>query len=315
MLGNHPPSPIQELKCKLLATKNIRLIVKRDDLLRIGTANDAFCGNKWRKLKYNLLEAARFQYDTLLTFGGAYSNHLAAVARAGQLFDFQTIGVVRGEASEAFNPTLRFCVHCGMQLHFVQRSAYREKNTPDFIGHLEKRFGRFYLLPEGGTNALALQGCEEIVSEIEEQHGHEFPGYIAVACGTGGTLAGIVQGLKGKSEAIGFSVLKGDFLQKEVEKLLSKKSENPLPNWQIKNDYHFGGYAKFQPELIDFINQFKKEHHIPLDPIYTGKLFWGLFDLIKKDHFLPETTIVAVHTGGLQGIAGFNERFNGIIDC
>ncbi len=305
-LNSHLPSPIQALEADFLSAKGIRLFVKRDDLLQLNEGS-AFCGNKWRKLQYNLQEAHRRGLGTLLSFGGAFSNHLAALAEAGQAFDFQTIGIVRGEKQS--NSTLNFCAQCGMRLHFISRTAYREKEHPDFLQKLQQEFGDFYLLPEGGTNTLALQGCAEIISELEEQLGNEFPDFIAVACGTGGTLAGIVQGLKGKSEIIGFSVLKGDFLQKETIKLLSEILENPYSNWQIQNDYHFGGYAKFSAELIAFANQFYKNFYIPLDPIYTGKMFFGLFDLIRKDFFPSGSTILAVHTGGLQGIAGFNERF------
>lgn len=302
MLSNHPPSPIQELGDERLAAKGIRLLVKRDDLLRLNEQS-AFCGNKWRKLKYNLKAMRRRELSTLLTFGGAFSNHLAAVAEAGQAFGFQTIGIVRGE--KQLNSTLQFCEAQGMQLQFISRSAYREKNNPDFIKKLALQFGDFYLLPEGGTNALALDGCREIVAEINQQLGHQSPDFIAVACGTGGTLAGIVQGLQGKNHAIGFATLKGDFLHQEVAQMIAATTTN----WQIQNDYHLGGYAKFSPDLIHFINHFKKDFDIQLDPIYTGKVFFGLFDLIQKGFFSPGSTILAVHSGGLQGIAGFNKRF------
>jgi len=303
-LLDHPvSSPIQALETDWLVDKKIRLLIKRDDLLRIDE-HSAFCGNKWRKMKYNLKEARRRGLGTLLTFGGAFSNHLAAVAEAGKVFDFQTIGIIRGEETLPLNPTLQFCQECGMQLHYLDRTSYRQKHKPDFIESLERQFGRFYLIPEGGTNELALQGCAEIVEEIENQL-ITLPDYIAVACGTGGTLAGIVSGLQGKSQAIGFSVLKGYVAQ-------------PLgcdiyQNWQIQTNYHFGGYAKFSPELIDFINHFKQSFYIPLDPIYTGKLFFGLFDLIQTDFFPPGSTVLAIHTGGLQGIAGFNARYGHVI--
>lgn len=308
VLTGHPPSPIQELTDDRLAAKHLRLWVKRDDLLRVGDEH-AFCGNKWRKLQYNLLEAFRLKQNTLLTFGGAYSNHLAAVAQAGKLFNFNTIGIVRGERIEPLNPTLAYCAAQDMQLHFVARSAYREKNKPDFIAKLQAEFGEFYLVPEGGTNDLALRGCAELVDEIRAQIPVK-TNYFAVASGTGGTLAGMIQGLKNQEQALGFSVLKGDFLQTEVEKLLEKK----YPNWSIRTDYHCGGYAKFTPELIDFINDFKAKFDIQLDPVYTGKLFYGLFDLIAQNFFPPGSNIVAIHTGGLQGIAGFNQRFGSLID-
>ena len=307
LLDHHPPSPIEVLETEALVKKGVRLLVKRDDLLRINEQS-AFCGNKWRKLKYNLKEARRRELGTLLTFGGAFSNHLAAVAEAGQLFDFQTIGIVRGEAHLPLNPTLQFCQDCGMRLHYLDRTTYRKKHEPVFTEWLRQQFGEFYLIPEGGTNALALQGVAEMVPEVEAQIGNEFPNYLAVACGTGGTLAGLIAGLKGKSQAIGFSVLKGAFLQSDVAQLLSGNSTPSFSNWHIQTDYHCGGYAKFTPELIQFIHQFKAQFHISLDPVYTGKLFFGLFDLIQKDYFPPGSTVLAVHTGGLQGIAGFNAR-------
>jgi 1-aminocyclopropane-1-carboxylate deaminase len=303
------PSPIEVLETDWLVEKDIRLLVKRDDLLRIHEKS-AFCGNKWRKLKYNLYEARRRGRSTLLTFGGAFSNHLAAVAEAGQVFGFQTIGIVRGEEILPLNPTLQFCRDCGMHLHYLDRTTYRQKNEAAFAEWLSSQFGEFYLIPEGGTNPLALQGCAEIVSEIETQLGNEFPSHLALACGTGGTLAGIISGLNGKSKAIGFSVLKGDFLQKEVRGLLSEMTpgEPDVTSWLLQTDYHCGGYAKFTPELIQFSNHFKAQFNIPLDPIYTGKLFFGLFDLLQKDFFPPGSTILAIHTGGLQGIAGFNAQ-------
>ncbi len=310
LLHEHVPSPIQELQHDCLRQKRVRLLVKRDDLLRLHPAS-AFCGNKWRKLQYNIQEAHRQGQGSLLSFGGAFSNHLAAVAEAGQAFDFQTIGIVRGE--EVDNPTLRFCQQCGMQLHFVSRTDYRQKDQPDFLSALQKRFGKFYLLPEGGSNALALKGCAEIVTEIQAQLPSGFPTHLAVACGTGGTLAGIAQKLHGASRLIGFPVLKGDFLQRDIERLLSDTTSGALPVFELQYDYHFGGYAKFSTALIHFMNRFKADFNIPLEPIYTGKLFYGLFDLIQKDFFRPGSTILAIHTGGLQGIAGFQERFGQLI--
>lgn len=298
MLSDTAPSPIQEWQDSLFIIKNIRAFIKRDDRLQL-SPTAAFCGNKWRKLKYNLLEARRLEYYTLITFGGAYSNHLAAVAEAGQLFGFHTIGIVRGEPYFPLNPTLQFCVKCGMELQYVTREDYKNKNDTDFINKLDLKLENYYILPEGGTNDLAIKGCQQIVMEIESQL-TLMPDYIAVACGTGGTLAGIAAGLKGKSKAIGFSVLK------EVTPDSSDVTS-------FNTNYHFGGYAKFTPELIHFINHFKRKHGIALDPIYTGKLFFGLYDLIQNDYFPSGSTIVAIHTGGLQGIAGFNERHNFIL--
>lgn len=313
LLDHPPPSPIETLEAGWLTQKGVRLLVKRDDLLRIHERS-AFCGNKWRKLKYNLYEARRQELDTLLTFGGAFSNHLAAVAEAGQIFGFQTIGIVRGEENLPLNPTLQFCRDCGMELHYLDRATYRTKNQPAFAEWMAQRFGDFYWIPEGGTNVLALQGSAEMTQEIENQLDSKLPDYYAVACGTGGTLAGLILGLNHKSQAIGVSVLKGTFLHEDVTQLLSGNSNASFSNWQMQTAYHCGGYAKFTPELIQFINNFKDQFNIPLDPIYTGKLFFGLFDLIQKDFFPPGSTVLAIHTGGLQGIAGFNAQHGNLLN-
>lgn len=312
ILTNHLPSPLEVLEYPLCVEKKVRLFLKRDDLLHIHHHN-AFSGNKWRKLKYNLFEAKRLQHSALLTFGGAYSNHLAAVAEAGQLLGFQTIGIIRGEATFPLNPTLQFCKDCGMQLHNVDREQYRYKDDLSFIDALHQKFGDFYLIPEGGTNVLAIKGAAEIITEAESQI-PDLPNFIAVACGTGGTLAGVIAGLNARSQALGVSVLKGDFLQQDVTQHLLDYKSKYYKNWQILTNYHFGGYAKFTPELIQFINNFKKNYNILLDPIYTGKLLFAIFDLIQKDFFPSNSTIVAVHSGGLQGIAGFNKRHKFILE-
>lgn len=295
------PTPLELITNDLLAAKKIKLYIKREDL-----NHPTIQGNKYRKLKYNLETAKTENKSILLTFGGAFSNHIYATAAAGKAFDFQTIGVIRGERIEPLNPTLEFAEANGMQLHFVSRSAYRDKENAAFIENLKTQFGDFYLLPEGGTNDLAVKGCAEIVDEIEIDFD-----VICSAVGTGGTLAGLILGTKGRrGEVFGFPALKGgDFLKDDIEGLLKSESED----WQLITDYHFGGYAKFKPELIDFINDFKRSHNIQLEPIYTGKMFFGIFDLIKKDFFKPNTTIIAIHTGGLQGIDGFNKRFRNLL--
>lgn len=297
------PSPVQEIESATFASRGLRLLVKRDDLL-----HPCISGNKWRKLKHNLLEARRLGYQKLLTFGGAYSNHLAAVAAAGREFGFSTLGVVRGEKCEPLNATLKFAVECGMGLLFSARANFRQKNHNAILEALEFDASEYFVLPPGGSNCLALKGCREMVAEIETQLG-ELPGYFCTACGTGATLAGIVTGLAGRKKALGIAVLKGDFLAGDVKNLLENCGENVPENWQVVADYHFGGYAKFDARLIEFINHFKRNTGIPLDPIYTGKLFFALFDLAEKGFFEAGSTILAVHTGGLQGIEGFKERF------
>ena len=293
-----PVSPIQPL-----AIPGYRVFMKRDDLLAL-SSDDPLCGNKWRKLKYNLEVAKQLEFKTLLTFGGAYSNHIAAVASAGKQFHFRTIGVIRGEEQLPLNPTLTEATNAGMQLHYLDRTTFRRKMDPEVLQSLADQHGKCYILPEGGTNDLAITGVKEIVDEIKEQLGY-LPDFICVSCGTGGTLAGIIQGASGKNQIVGFAALKGNFLEKEVRKWIDPSHDN----WEIQNNYHFGGYAKITPELAQFIQSFKVQFQIQLEPIYTGKMLFGLMDLIKKEYFPKGSSIVVVHTGGLQGLRGMRERY------
>lgn len=293
-------SPLQLIEHKLLSEKGIQLYIKRDDLI-----HPSVQGNKWRKLKYNLLQAREENQHTLLTFGGPYSNHIYAAAAAAKLFNFQSIGIIRGEEPAIKSETLQFALAQGMKLKFVDRATYHLKDKPDFIEELKSEFGPFYYVPEGGTNALALGGVSEIIDEIEIDFD-----VFCTACGTGGTLAGLVAGLQGKKQVLGFSALKGDDrLTPKVNELLDAYGSRGLTNFSIHFDYHFGGYAKVKPELIDFIKEFKSRFGIQLEPVYTGKMLYGIFDLIKRDYFKRGTTLIALHTGGLQGLSGYKAYF------
>ena len=275
-------------------SNNISLYMKREDLL-----HPIISGNKFRKLKYNLEEAKKQNQKVLLTFGGAFSNHIVAVAGAGETFGFETIGIIRGQELQdkiSENPSLLQAQQLGMKFVFVSREQYRLKETPDFIEQLRKDFGDFYLLPEGGTNELAIKGCEEIISSSDFEFTH-----ICSSVGTGGTITGIINSSTNNQNIIGFSSLKGDFLQNDIAKFANKQ------NWSVNCDYHFGGYGKVTVELINFINTFYLEHQIPLDPIYTGKMMFGIMNLIENNYFPPNSKILAIHTGGLQGIAGMNK--------
>lgn len=291
-------SRIQQVYFSEIANSGVSLFIKREDEL-----HPFISGNKYRKLKYNLVEASKQQKKTLVTFGGAYSNHIAAAAAAGSQFGFKTIGVIRGEEladnlKEVLqnNPTLKFASEHKMKFHFVSRSHYRNKTSDEFIDNLKQQFGDFYLVPEGGTNKFAIKGCEEILNEKDTIYN-----VICSSVGTGGTISGIINSTKNHQKTIGFPALKGDFLQNEIKKyVLTNK------NWSLNTDYHFGGYAKVSEALIHFLNKFKSETGIPLDPVYTGKLFFGIVDLIKNDYFEAGTKILAIHTGGLQGIEGMN---------
>ena len=300
------PTTIQRIENVLLEKKKIQLFIKREDL-----THPQVSGNKFRKLKYNLIKARKQGFDQLLSFGGAFSNHIHALAAVGKLFDFKTIGIIRGERIEPLNNTLAYAETCGMHLEFISRTAYRKKKEKTFQEKLIAKFGKSYIIPEGGTNQLAIDGAKEIVEEAAQQMN---PDYYCLACGTGGTTAGIIAGLNGTKQVLSFSALKGNFLQQDIYDLLKTYNPNQnYENWQVQNDYHFGGFAKWNMDLVEFINDFKRQYHIPLDPIYTGKLLYGIFDLIKKDFFAPGTKILAIHTGGLQGIKGFNQRFGNIL--
>ena len=277
-----------------LDNPDFTLYIKREDVL-----HPIISGNKFRKLKYNLLQAKVENQHTLLTFGGAFSNHILAVAAAGKEYNFKTIGIIRGEeliSKIDENPTLQKAQELGMQLEFVSREAYRNKNEADFLENLKEKFGSFYLLPEGGTNALAVQGCQEILTKEDE----EFD-FICCAVGTGGTISGIINCSKPSQQVLGFPALKGDFLREDILKFTKNK------NWELITEYHFGGYGKVTEELIEFINDFKKENNVFLDPIYTGKMVFGVIDLIHKNYFPKGSKILLIHTGGLQGIKGMNK--------
>ena len=293
MLKLQLPSPIQEIKDSLLDEKKVRLFIKREDLI-----HPILSGNKWRKLKYNFLKAKEEGQDTILSFGGAYSNHIHALAAAAKALGLKSIGIIRGDEIVPLNNTLTYAKSCGMELSFVSREDYKRKTEDDFITTLHVTFGSFYLIPEGGFNGEGVKGCMEIVEEIDFEYD-----IICCACGTGTTISGIIASLPKGKKAIGFPVLKGgDFLYNEIKQLLSKTEKLDDTNWHLETNYHFGGYAKWNKELLDFINDFKEKHGLQLDQVYTGKMMYGLFDLIKNDFFKEGTSIIAIHTGGLQGL-------------
>jgi len=274
-------------------SNNISLAIKREDLI-----HPFVSGNKFRKLKYNLLQAKAENKKTLLTFGGAFSNHIAAVAFAGKEQGFKTIGIIRGDElfdKVAQNPTLKFAQENGMQFEFVSREDYRLKSERTFIEKLKDKFGDFYLVPEGGTNEMAVKGCEEILNDEDAVFN-----YVCCAVGTGGTIAGLINSALPNQKILGFPALKGDFLKDEI-RIFAQQD-----NWDLISDYHFGGYGKVNLELIEFINSFFEEHKVPLDPIYTGKMVFGVIDLIDKNYFPAYSKILLIHTGGLQGIEGMN---------
>lgn len=269
----------------LVSEKGIEVSVLRLDLI-----HPQISGNKWFKLKYNLEEAKKQGLDTILTFGGAFSNHIHATAVACKQFGFKSIGVIRGEKESETNSTLSEAKKYGMQLHFVSREDYKRKNEEDFILELKNKLGNFYLIPEGGDNALGEKGCKEI---LPEENDFDF---IFCACGTGTTFKGIKNSLKSGQQLMGISVLKGEPF-------------GNLANSEILTDYHFGGYAKHAQELLTFKNKFEKENNIPLDYVYTAKLFFAVNDLISKNKIPVNSKILIIHSGGLQGNKGYEERY------
>lgn len=279
-------TPIQEIQHKAIVNAGVRLFIKREDL-----NHPTVSGNKWWKLKNNLSEAIRSKKDTLLTFGGAYSNHIYATAAAARELGLRAIGIIRGEEHTSVNPVIRFARDAGMQLHFVSRELYRRKNEADFINSLQKDFGAYYLIPEGGSNKLAVEGVKEFAEELDGDFD-----YICCPVGTGGTLAGLINGFKGSGMIVGFSVLKdGSFLFDDVRRLGAEHD-----NWTILTDYDFGGYAKLTHWLSSFVDGFMNEHNIPIEPVYSAKMMAGIFDLLDKGFFTKGSRILAIHTGGIH---------------
>jgi 1-aminocyclopropane-1-carboxylate deaminase len=286
---HYSETPVQEIHDPIFGKAGVRVMIKREDL------NHPFIsGNKWWKLKYNLEEALKLGHKTLLTFGGAYSNHIYATAAAAHELGLKSIGIIRGEETLPLNNTLSFALSKGMKLHYVSRELYRTKTEQVFTDTLHKKFDDFYLIPEGGTNDLAVKG----VTEFAQTLGDDFD-YLCCAVGTGGTMAGLVKGLDGRKKILGFPIMKGgSFLQGKVETLLTKGSMN----WELFSEYHFGGYAKSTIELATFIKSFQTRNNILLDSVYMGKLVWGVYDVMAKGYFSPGSRVLILHSGGLQGI-------------
>ena len=281
------PSPLEQLHSPFLNEYGVELWLKRDDLI-----HPEISGNKWRKLMHNVKAAQRSGLATLLTFGGAFSNHIAATAAAGKLLSLYTIGIIRGD--EGFeNDTLKRAKENGMQLHFISREKYKQKTEPSFIDDLQEKFGDFYLIPEGGANENGVKGTEEIIKEVDQTFD-----FITVSAGTGTTASGLCRSLK-SDELIVFPALKGGgFILEEMSNYCAPEQ---LKKVQLQLDYHFGGYGKTKPTQIDFMQSFYSEYNVELDKVYTSKMMFGLFDLIEKKHFKKGTRILAIHTGGLQG--------------
>lgn len=298
-------TPTQELNSTFLSDKGIRVLVKRDD-----QNHPLVMGNKWRKLKYNLVAAKTQQKEILVTYGGAYSNHILATAVAANRCGLKSVGIIRGdELTPDSNPTLQQASAENMRLVFVNRDLFNLYKTtltvPDYLQKEVEESG--FLLPEGGTNQLAIKGCEEIISEIEDSFD-----ICCTAVGTGGTFLGLLNSLAPDKKLYGFSSLKGNWVGQEIRDL-KQVYDISGQNYYVFDDQMFGGYGRFDQNLIQFILEFRQEYGILLDPIYTGKMFFRVWDMVKNDQIARGTTLLLLHTGGLQGIAGFNARFGQLL--
>jgi 1-aminocyclopropane-1-carboxylate deaminase len=286
MLLPYNPVPLQPWYPPEALKAGVRCWVQRDDLL-----HPTVSGNKFRKLRYNLETARQQGHHTLLSFGGAYSNHLAALAAAAQIMGFQSIGLVRGEEHSPLNPVLQFCKEQGMVLHYISRSEYREKEQTDWLA----RFGKVCVLPEGGSNALAVRGVAELPPEWPPQLDGSAPDYVLAAVGTGATLAGLIEGSAPETRVIGIPVLRDASLPERIQSLLSPDHHN----WQLNWNYHFGGYARKPEPLLQFVQEFIRAYAIPIEPVYTGKLFFATTELLQQGYFPHGARVVVLHSGGV----------------
>ncbi|MAQ70277.1 MAG: 1-aminocyclopropane-1-carboxylate deaminase [Flavobacteriales bacterium] len=298
MLNLNIPTSITKINSDFLQKKSIKVFIKRDDLI-----HDVISGNKWRKLKYNLIEANLRGHDNILSFGGAYSNHLHALSYACNKMSLKSIGVIRGEKKTNLNSTLSFCQNNNMSLYYVSRSDYRDhKYSKDLMQDLQNTFGDYYIIPEGGCNLLGAKGCSEILEEID----FDFD-FVCCAVGTGCTASGLINSMKPHQYLLGFCPFKKVFEQKQ--NILQFSNLKPSSNWKLIPDTDFGGFGKINVNLSNFIREFNLEYNVKLDLVYMGKLFYYLFHLIKNDFFNKHTRILVLHSGGLQGLSGFNFKY------
>lgn len=291
---NIDETPIQKINHSILVENKVSLFVKRDDL-----THPLINGNKWRKLKYNLAHAKENNINQLISFSGPFSNHLFALASASRLFNFDTEVIVRGPELDADNPCLKFAAACGVKLTPVNRLTYKRRYDLNYLAELQQSKPKSLIIPEGGSNQLALKGMIELAQSLPEID------EVWCATGSGGTLAGLIEGLPETTKIRGVAVLKqADYLNETIKQLSPKAQQQN--NWRLLTDFHYGGYGKFSEELWHFCQNLRDQ--LPLEPIYTGKLFFTLFKLIEQGHFAAGSKIMAIHTGGLQGLSGLKYR-------
>lgn len=288
------PSPVQRIDIDLYREKNLEVYIKREDLI-----HPEVSGNKWRKLKYNI-EQAKKENKGILTFGGAFSNHIYATAHAARYFGLPCIGLIRGKYVDLNNPSLSAVRAVGMQLELLSREEYGKKEEEDFLEVLQKKYPDYLIIPEGGNNAKAIEGLKELGKEINDLA--FTPDLILVPAGTASTARGLLRSIPKQSQLLVFSSLKGDFLN---DRLVLEENEN----WILQTEFHFGGYARVNADLINTINTFKTQTGIPLDPIYTAKMLYGFHALLERGAIEANSKILLIHTGGLQGILGHNIKY------
>jgi 1-aminocyclopropane-1-carboxylate deaminase len=280
----HLPTPVTEIFDPLFEEKKVRVLVKRDDLTHLYIS-----GNKYRKLKYNVELALNSGIKNLMTFGGAYSNHIAAFAETCKILNLNGRAIIRGEElSPDSNPTLKRANECGIDLIFVNRNDYQDKEK------LSQKYGHgYWVIPEGGSNEFALGGVSELLDE------QKYPDFVITAMGTGGTFAGLVSNKNYSGKVLGIPVLKNAFfLKQDVNNFLGNAQNDKMLYFF---EYHFGGYGKYNQILLDFIQEFESKHAIQIEHVYTAKMIFAAYDLIKTDYFPQGSEIMLLHTGGLQG--------------
>ncbi|RXE95831.1 1-aminocyclopropane-1-carboxylate deaminase/D-cysteine desulfhydrase [Pseudoalteromonas phenolica O-BC30] len=291
--------PFKKLSTHYLNKKKIKLSIKRDDLL-----HPVISGNKWRKLKYNLINMKSKGYDSFVTFGGAFSNHLYASAMACKTFNLTGHAIIRGPEIDESNPTIKMARACGMNLYAVNRKTYRSRHAPAYLQTLQTEFPNSFIIPEGGTNHAALRGVAELAASLPQSD------YVICATGSGGTVAGLAKGCTHNTQVIGIAVLKqAEYLNQEIAQLLT--STHSGAPWQLLTNHHYGGYGKFTDDVWAFCQFMHQAYKLPLEPVYTGKMLFAVWQLISQDYFPQGSRITAIHTGGLQGLDGL--RYRGLI--
>ncbi|MBA6348469.1 MULTISPECIES: 1-aminocyclopropane-1-carboxylate deaminase/D-cysteine desulfhydrase [unclassified Colwellia] len=292
-------SPLQKIIHPLFEKHQLSVSIKRDDII-----HPIISGNKWRKLKFNLRHARAHNYIGVISFGGSFSNHIHALAFACHKQGLKSIGIIRGEKEYASNFTLSMAQQWGMELHFVDRKSYRLRENKEYLAQLQLTYPGYLIVPEGGSNTLALAGVGEVITELNQQC--EFD-TLVTPVGSGGTLAGLIKADNNQHNLLGIGVLKQDgYLTEQVNSLLGDNLH--FSNWQIMPEFHRGGYAKFSKEDVEKILSFSQQTGFIFEPVYSGKMILALLDLIDQQYFPKGHRLVLLHTGGLQGIGGLIER-------